>query len=470
MMIKKFLTFSYGSWVSAAISFFTTPVITLLVIPEEFGKAAMFTLAQNFIFQVGLLGMDQSFMRMFYEKREKDRASLAWLCFAFSMGATLLIACGLIPLWRRISIMLFEGPDLPAMLLLACTLPLSVVNRFAVSVVRMNKRGNVLSITQIAGALVNLAVVVIYAAYVAPTFHAIVWGTVLFSIVSTAIYVVSERRFWGARVERAFFNRAGLKQIFDYGLPLVPVFVMTFLFQSMDKIALRAYSSLGEIGLYAAANKFVFLLTIIQTGFYLFWFPVAVERYEANHADYVFFEKAFRYMAVLALASGGILLLSKDIIVLLLAPSYRSAVQIMPFLILAPIMHIIGDVTGLGIRLKKRTFLYTAVALAGVSVNFAGNYFLIPVLGARGAAISTGAACAVYFAIQTGISARLFPARYPLAKFVPSFLVLILFMYLNTFYIVPWWYNITPILAIALFHKRIIAGMLREGLKEAVVR
>ena len=466
-MIKKFLTFSYGSWVSAAISFFTTPVITLLIIPEEFGKASMFTLALNLMYQIGLLGMDQSFMRAFYEKAEKDRTSLAWLCFAFSIAATALIVSCLMPFWPRISAMLFDGPDLPAMLLLAGCLPLSVVNRFAVSVVRMNKRGNVLSITQIVCASVNLAVVIGCARYIAPTFHAILWGAAASLFLSIAISVLSERRFWAARVEKTVFNRAELRQLFNYGLPLVPVLVITFVFQGMDKIALRAYSSLDEIGLYAVANKFVFLLTIIQTGFYLFWFPAAVERYEANHADYGFFEKAFKYMAVLVLASGGILLLSKDVIVLLLAPSYRSAVQIMPFLILAPLMYIMYDVTGLGIRLRKKTYFYVVVALAGALVNFAGNYCLIPILGARGAAVATGAAYIVYFSIGTGISARLFPARYPVIQFLPSFFVLILFMGLNTFYIIPWWYNIAPVFVTALLHKRIIAGALREGFKEA---
>jgi O-antigen/teichoic acid export membrane protein len=469
-MIKQFFTFSYGSWVSAAISFFTTPVITLLIIPDEFGKASMFTLALNLAHQTGLLGMDQSFMRMFYEKAEKYRASLAWLCLTFSIGVTALIVCCFLPFWSRISVMLFGGPDFPAMLLLAGCLPLSVVNRFATSVVRMNKKGNVLSITQIIVALVNLAVVIGCAEYIAPTFHAILWGTVASLFLSIAISVLAERRFWGMRVEGTLFNSADLRQIFSYGLPLVPVVIIVFLFQNVDKIALRAYSSLEEIGFYAAASKFVFILTVIQSGFYLFWFPVALERYEANRTDYRFFEKMFKNMAVIVLVSAGILLLLKDVVALLFAPPYRSAVQIMPFLILAPLMHILGDVTGLGIRLKKRTTFYVAVALAGVSVNFAGNCFLVPVWGARGAAISTGVAYVIYFAIQTGISVRLFPARYPVVRFVPSFLVLILFMYLNTFYIIPWWYNIVPLLAAAFLHKRIIARMVREGFKEVRVR
>jgi len=47
--IKSFFQFSIGQWVAALISFITTPITTWLIIPEEFGKASMFTLAFNLL-------------------------------------------------------------------------------------------------------------------------------------------------------------------------------------------------------------------------------------------------------------------------------------------------------------------------------------------------------------------------------------------------------------------------------------
>ena len=69
--IKSFFQFSIGQWVAALISFITTPITTWLIIPEEFGKASMFTLAFNLLLNIALLGADQSFVRMFYEKEEE---------------------------------------------------------------------------------------------------------------------------------------------------------------------------------------------------------------------------------------------------------------------------------------------------------------------------------------------------------------------------------------------------------------
>ncbi len=66
-MFKLFFKFSIGSWLSAVISLFTTPIVTALIMPTEFGKASMYTLAFNLVLQVVLLGADQSFARKFYQ-------------------------------------------------------------------------------------------------------------------------------------------------------------------------------------------------------------------------------------------------------------------------------------------------------------------------------------------------------------------------------------------------------------------
>jgi O-antigen/teichoic acid export membrane protein len=469
-MIRQFLAFSYGSWVSAAISFLATPVITLLIVPAEFGKAAMFTLCLNFAHQIGLAGMDQSFMRAFYERDALARPPLARQCFAFSLAATLLIACAALLLWEPLTAALFGVPDFGAAALLACCLMLSVVNAYGTAVVRMNKKGSVLSTAQIAGAFIGLLVTIAYARYVAPTFHAVIWGGAFSLAASIMVSVVSERRFWRGRADGVPAVGSGLKELLAYGLPLVPVLAITFVFQAMDKIALRSYSTLDELGLYAVANKFIFMLTLMQTGFWLFWSPVAFEKYETDRENVRFFEKAFEYMAVAVLLAGGALLLLKDVIVLLLARSYADAVYIMPFLIIAPMAGILASVAGVGIRLRKRTHFHIVIALAGALVGFTANSFLTPPLGARGAAISTGIAYMVYFFVLLAISARLFPARCRVLPFAPAFLVLVSFMYVNTFYAVPWWYNVAPAAIAAFLHWRTIVEFLRYGVAEMRAR
>jgi len=86
-----------GQWIAAFISFITTPVITWLIIPEEFGKASMFTLAFNLLLTIALLGADQSFVRMFYERPEDERRNLLWesLLPSLSVGFVVFVVIGI---------------------------------------------------------------------------------------------------------------------------------------------------------------------------------------------------------------------------------------------------------------------------------------------------------------------------------------------------------------------------------------
>ena len=465
-MLKQFLSFSYGSWVSALISLLTIPLITLLIIPEEFGKSSMFILAHGIINQIGMLGMDQSFMRMFYEKNNEARTGLAWLCFSFSFGATIFLAFFLFLFSNQISIMLFEISNSKTMLLLVAYLFFAIADRFSTSVVRMNKKGNTFSIIRIANSFINAVVVIFYAKFISPSFDAIAMGLVISSLITILIAVLSERQFWMKKIDFSLFNIREIKNILHFGLPLVPLLLFTMLFEGMSKIALRTYSSFSEIGLFAAANKLLVFLSLIQAGFTIYWHPLALETYEADHDDYSLYEKMFKYVSILMLFTAAFVLLIKDIIVLFLAPSYRSATQIMPFLVLFPVMYTLADITGVGIILKKRTYLNLLVILAALIFSFAGNIFLVPVFGSKGAALSTGIAYIVYFSVRTFISFRLMPVHFSIVQFVPSFCILIVFLFINTFFTFAWWINLIPVLFIFVLHKNSILTMLYNGIKE----
>ena len=79
--LKSYISFSLGMWFRAGISFLSVPVISYLIIPEEFGKSAMFTMTFSIITGFMFLGTDQSFMRFFNEYREEERRRLFWHVF-----------------------------------------------------------------------------------------------------------------------------------------------------------------------------------------------------------------------------------------------------------------------------------------------------------------------------------------------------------------------------------------------------
>lgn len=102
-----------------------------------------------------------------------------------------------------------------------------------------------------------------------------------------------------------------------------------------------------------------------------------------------------------------LVLLFKNVIFFILADDYGQAVNIVPFLLIYPIMYTVSEVTVMGIYFKEKTLNLLFVSLAASIVNIALNCILIPKAGAIGASIATGVSYTVFFWIRTLISRRI---------------------------------------------------------------
>ncbi|PNR93207.1 lipopolysaccharide biosynthesis protein [Petrotoga sp. 9PWA.NaAc.5.4] len=429
--IKSFFQFSIGQWIAALISFVTTPITTWLIIPEEFGKASMFTLAFNLFLNISLLGTDQSFVRMFYEKPEEDRRNLLWesLMPGLSVGFIVFVIIGLF--WKELSFVLFEDSNhFLSIFLLGLTILIGCVERFATLVVRMKQRGIAFSTLRVVNGISNAVFTILYALLVSRTFYAIIVGLFLSHIVSATLAIFLERDLWFGKFK---VNFDSVKEIIKYGLPFVPTFLIIWIFQSFDKLALRNYATFTEIGLYSAAFKVVAIMNLIQTGFTTFWTPVSYESYENNPESTGLFEKVSLFISAAMFVVGMLIIVFKDVIFLLLAKSYRSAAQIAPFLILMPIMYTTSEVSVVGINFKKKTFWHMLIATVAAGCNIVGNTLLVPLYGAKGAAFATGISYIIFFIMRTFISKYLYPVNYHLGKFFTATIVFVIVAFINTF-------------------------------------
>ena len=95
------------------------------------------------------------------------------------------------------------------------------------------------------------------------------------------------------------------------------------------------------------------------------------------------------------------IVLSQDAIFLLLGEKYRAAKTFFPFLILAPVCYIIGETTGMGIGISKKTYLNITVFIISVFVNLFFCMLLRIPMGIPGIAIATSMAAIVSMILKT---------------------------------------------------------------------
>ena len=429
--IKSFFQFSIGQWIAALISFITTPITTWLIIPEEFGKASMFTLAFNLLLNITLLGADRAFVRMFYEKEEEKRRNLLWeaLLPSLFIGFVIFIFIGIF--WKNLSLVLFGDSNhfLP-ILLLGLTILIGTVERFATLAVRMKKRGIAFSTLRVVNGATNATFTILYALFFSRTFYAIIVGTLFSHIITSLLAIYFEKELWFGKFK---IELSSIKSIVRYGIPFVPYALINWLFQSIDRLALRNYADFNEIGLYSAAFKVVAIMGLIQTGFTTFWTPVSYENYENNPESTGIFEKTSLFISAAMFTFGMLIVVFKDAIFLLLESSYRQAAGISSFLILMPIMYTVSEVTVVGINFKKKTYWHILIATISAGANIFGNFMLVPIYGAKGAALTTGISYIILFGMRTIISKRLYKVNYHLGKFYFSTVIFVVVAFINTF-------------------------------------
>lgn len=456
-LFKKFLSFSYGSWVGLLIGFITTLLTTRILSPDEFGKASMFTLVINFLVIFILFGTDQSFVRFFYEEKETKRGGLLYNSLKLPLFLTIFTVILVIIFQEKISLFLFNEINNTAILFLIIGIVVSVIYRFGSLVIRMQQKGNLYSILQILNKLFELVLLLILFFVIGHTYEIMIYSIVLTTFILMIISILTEKTFWNPLHYFESNLTHDLTEIIKYGYPLLLTLLITWLFQSFDRIAIKQWSSFGELGLYVAAFKIVALLNVIQVSFTTFWTPVCFEHYEKYPEDKKFFGDMTRTVAIVMSFISIITIAGKDIIVLLLGSEYRDAASIMPFLVFMPIMYTISETTVIGINFFKKTKWHILIAALACVVNIIGNWVLVPNYGALGASFSTAVSYIVFFSLRTHISQMYYNVNFGLRKIYSMIIIVFIYavfsVYFNDFFINMLLGIISGIIIILIFNR-----------------
>ncbi len=460
-IVKKYFSFSVGIWINAIVSFLTTPIITLLINPSEFGKATMFSTVYSMLLLIALSGTPNSFMRFFHKYDENQFSSFLWSCLLFPILFSFVMSLLLFTFNEKINFFLVGERQSMATVILIGSLITGVFQTFNVTVMRVKGKGLQYSFVQIFQSLIQVVFIIFYAMLIKRDFYSLLYGQLFSNISALILGIVLEHTDW-------FPIKINKKEAFEalkYGLPLVFSGLLWWLLQWTDRFVLRLYTNFNEIGLYSAAFKIISAMNLFTSGFSTLWYPFAYEQYEKNPDNGVLFSKVLDYVAFLTFSIGLLVLTFKDVIFLLLAKTYRSSASISPFLLLSPIMLMMSIVVARGIDFSKKTYWFIVSDGCAAIFNLIGNFLLIPKCGARGAALSTGLSFVIVFAIESTVSRKLYPVQYNLTKIyviTTLFCIAAAFHTFSTTYIFPSLSSFAVLIVVVYLYKDEFVDLLRE--------
>jgi len=432
-LIKKFLSFSIGGYINLIIGFFIIPITTRMLSPEQYGIYSLINVISQILVILCSLSMEQSFVRFFYEEEEEKRGKLLYTTlFPFFVLGTIFFIF-LFIFREKISIFIIGKNENIIWIYLIFSIFFRTLNIFSTLVIRMKQRGNLYSLITVLLKVFEFVFILLLYPYFGNNYKTLIFAMLFSNIVTGLISVLLERKMWSLKNLKNKCNTTK-KELIYFSVPLVLTMGLNWLFGSLDKITIKMFKDLGEVGIYSGAFKVVSLLTVIQSGFTTFWTPTALEHYSKNPKDTLFYRKANDYLSFIFFILGINILLFRNVVGILLGDKFYESIYVMPTLVFIPIMYLISETTMMGIGFKKKSKYFLYVSIIATISNFIGNIILVPYLGARGAAISTGIAYIVFFSSRTYFSIKLINFGFNLKRiYLTTFLMFFYAIYL-TFY------------------------------------
>lgn len=414
--VKQIFQLGIGAFINLIIGVLTTPVITRLVDPTEYGQLNLFNTYSSIALMVFTLGLDQTFVRYYYVEQQKNyQKKLLDFCFGFPVLFAV-VGSSVILLLYHITPRLF-GFDHVVIWCFIINIFILILNRYGMLVLRMQYKTMMYSVMNILHKALYVAMVIPFAIWLKRQYlYILVIATLLSVLVSAGICVLSEKRFWFERITN-YRLPVSKKELLRFGFPLMISSGVFILFQATDRLCLKHFGTYYDVGVYSSAQSLMAVFSIIQSTFNTLWAPKAIEHYESNPDDKQFYVRMNQIITVLMFAFGASVLVCKDIFVLMLGEKYRAASAIIPFLMFNPVMYTVSETTVTGLSIAKKTSSQVIITGVSATVNFVGNMLLIPLIGFKGAAVSTGISYIVFFTMRTLFANHYFPVKFKLRRF-----------------------------------------------------
>ena len=398
--LHHFYNIGIGTIGNIFLGLLTTPVVTRLVSTDDYGALSVFNTYASMAVMILCFGLDQALIRFYYEE---DSDSYKRELIAKTAGLSLATA---IPTCF-VAYIFLNREDVPfdfkGVLLLALSVYVLIrlFLRFALLVLRVEYMTRFYAMLNALTKAIYLVAAVGMLLFIrdANNLRLLVAATVFSAVIPLLIAIYSKRTLWSLSPIRAK-TKVKYKVLLRYGMPFILSMGITTVFEAMDKLFINFFYDYNEVGIYASAVTIVNVFTILQTTFNTVWAPMATETYVREPENKGFFHRVHEIVALIMFLFGFFLILFKDVFILLLGEKYRSASSVVPFLIFHPIMYTVSETVVMGVDFKKRSHLHILAAAAACIANACGNYLLVPAMGGRGAAISTGLAYIVFFAFR----------------------------------------------------------------------
>lgn len=363
------------------------PIVTLIMPNTSyFGISDLSDTLISFGSALAIMGMCDAMYRMFFEKEDlRFKQTVCSTTLTFTMITSVVVFVLMIIFRDPIAALFFKDPKYAYIVYLSAMATLVSTNTSILAApTRMQNKRKVFLITNTIAPLLSYGIAIpllLMGHYII----ALPLATVIVGVTMCIIFF-SLNHSW---FRLSLFDKKLLKELLVIALPLLPNFLIYWVFNSCDKIMITNYMDPGATGIYSVSSKLGHASQLIYTAFAGGWqyfaFATMKEDNQVKSNSMI-----FEYLGVISFSVTSFIAgLSYLIFQILFPAEYLSGYIVAPYLFLAPLLQMLFQVAANQFLIIKKTWPNLLILMSGAGLNFVINMFLIPILGIEGAALAT---------------------------------------------------------------------------------
>lgn len=387
LFIENFFVYGVGGIINKVIPLVMVPIVTRLM-PDSsyYGISDLSNTVLSFGSALAIMGMYDAMYRMFFEKDDENyKKEICSTAISVTLVTSLIVFLLMICCKGIIAKLVFGDSEYGYLVYITAMATLiGGTNSIISAPTRMQNKRKVYLVMNTVSPLLSYSIAI----PLLLSGHYII-ALPLAALVSAAtlefIFWILNRDWFKIKKIRADY----IKPLLRIALPLLPNFVIYWVFNSSDRLMIANLIGTGASGIYAVGSKLGHASQLIYTAFAGGWqyfsFATMKEKNQVRSNSLI-----FEYLGLISFASTMfVFALSETIYQWLFTGDYVSGYIVAPYLFLAPLLQMLFQVMANQFLIVKKTWPNLFILSSGAILNIGLNLLLIPTIGIEGAAIAT---------------------------------------------------------------------------------
>lgn len=386
LFVENFLVYGLGGIISKLIPLIMVPIVTyILPTTDYFGISDMSNTVVQFASAIAVMGMYDAMYRMFFEKKDEEyQRKVCSTALLFTVFTSVIVFIVML-IFKDIIAVYFLSDRMYAYVVYISAMAtlIGATNSIISAPTRMQNKKKVFLVTNTVSSLLSyvIAIPLLLAGYYV---IALPLSALISAVTMEITFGIMNRNWFKPKL----FDKKLLKSLLIIAVPLLPNFLIYWVFNSCDKLMITNILGIGASGVYSVSSKLGHASQLIYTafagGWQFFAFSTMKEKDQVKSNSGI-----FEYLGIISFAATCFVCALSFGIFQIFKPDYLEGFISAPYLFLAPLLQMLFQVAANQFLVVKKTWPNLFILSSGAILNLFLNLYLIPVLGIEGASIAT---------------------------------------------------------------------------------